>query len=81
MSIATLTSKGQLTLPKEVRDYFHLEPGDKIEFQLAEGAAAMRPLKRSVAEVFGCLSGYVLQPLTLDEMNQSVRQMHQEQGK
>jgi antitoxin PrlF len=32
MSSATVTSKGQITLPSELREEFGLKPGDKIEF-------------------------------------------------
>ena len=33
---ATVTSKGQVTIPKPIRDRLHLEPGDKIDFTLDE---------------------------------------------
>ena len=32
MAISRLTSKGQITLPKEVRDQLGLRPGDEVEF-------------------------------------------------
>ncbi len=32
MAISKLTSKGQITLPKEVRDQLGLRPGDEVEF-------------------------------------------------
>lgn len=32
MTVATISSKGQITIPKAVRDKFSLGPGDKIEF-------------------------------------------------
>jgi len=32
MSAATITSKGQITIPKDIRAMLGLEPGDKVNF-------------------------------------------------
>jgi antitoxin PrlF len=40
--VATVTSKGQITLPKRVREALGLGPGAEVEFEIAEGAAIMR---------------------------------------
>jgi AbrB family looped-hinge helix DNA binding protein len=39
--VATLSSKGQLTVPLEVRRQLGLKQGDKVIFQLAEGEATL----------------------------------------
>jgi AbrB family looped-hinge helix DNA binding protein len=36
MTLATLTSKGQVTIPKQVRDSLRLHTGDKVEFVITE---------------------------------------------
>jgi len=46
MSITKISSKGQITIPKEVRDKLELEPGDRVSVEVAERAAVIRPLKR-----------------------------------
>jgi AbrB family looped-hinge helix DNA binding protein len=56
MVTAIVTSKGQITIPKAVRDELGLHTGDRVEFvvQGREGAV-MKPMTRTVDEVFGCL--------------------------
>ena len=56
MSIATLTSKGQVTIPADVREALCLHSGDRIDFVVdSSGGATVRPLKKTVDEVFGML--------------------------
>ena len=42
--VATMTSKGQVTIPVEVRKQLGLGQGDRVEFTLEDGAAVLRPL-------------------------------------
>ncbi|MCK4558499.1 MAG: type II toxin-antitoxin system PrlF family antitoxin [Calditrichia bacterium] len=52
--VSTLTSKGQLTIPKSIRKRFKLHRGDKIEFIIdREGAIRLVPVKSSVKELKG----------------------------
>ncbi|MDD5674108.1 MAG: AbrB/MazE/SpoVT family DNA-binding domain-containing protein [Chitinivibrionales bacterium] len=57
MSTATITSKGQVTLPKEMRRKLHLEAGEKIDFRVDEemGTATLVPLNKHVGDVFGVM--------------------------
>jgi len=56
MPLATLTSKGQITIPSSVRKKLHLHEGDKIDFSLVgEHEVLMRPVVKDVDTVFGCL--------------------------
>lgn len=44
MSTATLTSKGQMTIPKDIREHLQLKTGDKLHFLIdAEGNVSVRP--------------------------------------
>ena len=52
---STLTSKGQTTLPKAVRDALGLHPGDKIRFLLVGEEVRILPV-RKVSELAGMLS-------------------------
>jgi len=42
---ATVTSKGQITIPLPVRDRLGLKPGDHIQFLFEEGQTVMRPAR------------------------------------
>lgn len=41
---ATVTSKGQVTIPKRVRDQLGLKAGSKVEFVLVKGHAVLEPV-------------------------------------
>ena len=52
--LSTLTSKGQLTIPKSIRKKFKLNKGDKIEFLVdKDGTIRLVPVKYSVKEIKG----------------------------
>lgn len=73
MPTSTMTSKGQITLPKEIRDYLHAKPGIKIDFIIQEnGEIVMKAVNRSVRELEGILAPYVKKPVTLEEMDEAI---------
>jgi antitoxin PrlF len=43
--IATVTSKGQVTIPKAIREFMGIHPKDKIDFVLEENKVILRPVK------------------------------------
>lgn len=52
MAFATVTSKGQTTIPKDVRRAANLKPGDRIHFTvLADGTILARVKNRSVRDI------------------------------
>lgn len=51
MPIATLTSKGQITIPKEVRDALHLAQNDKVAIVVEEGVAVIKPIKGKILDI------------------------------
>lgn len=72
MSGARLTSKGQLTLPKDIRDDLQLEPGDRIEFVKEDGRYVLRARSRSAMELAGILHKPGMEPLTIEEMDAAI---------
>lgn len=73
MAVATMTSKGQLTIPKELRDLLGLKAGDRVEFVPGDdGAVTMRRAKiQSITDLFGILPAGPVPP-TREEMKDVV---------
>lgn len=52
-----MTSKGQLTLPKDIRDALRVGPGDRLQFVLMEdGTCAVLPATWSVQRLRGLIA-------------------------
>lgn len=78
MALATLTSKGQITIPKAVRDSLHLHAGEKIEFVITENnEMLLRPVTKKVDDVFGRLHKPGRKPVSIEEMDAGIRQKMQ----
>ncbi len=57
MAKSRITSKGQVTVPKEVRECLGLRPGDELEFIEQDGVFHLR--KRVDPQVFNKYRGYL----------------------
>ena len=71
MITATLTSKGQLTIPKKVRDALHLAAGDSLVFDLREDGTVVVRKRKDIRDLFGILK--TDKHLTIEEMNEVIR--------
>lgn len=73
MATATITSKGQLTLPKEVRDRLGVHPGDKIDFVFStDGQLVVKPRTIHVEQLFGLLHRKGGKALTLEQIEAGI---------
>jgi len=74
MSLSTLTSKGQITIPKELRESMSLDAGDKIEFIINEqNEVVIKPITKKAIDVFGQLNKYKKdKPVSIEEMNEAI---------
>lgn len=73
MATATITSKGQMTLPKEVRDRLGLHPGDKIDFVFGtDGQLVIKPRTIHVQQLFGLLHRKGEKAATLEEIEAGI---------
>ena len=72
MATATLTGKGQITIPIEVRQALRLDAGDRVEFvEVEQGRFEIVPATRSVTVLKGML-GKPKRTVSIDEMNAAI---------
>ena len=83
MPSAKLTSKGQITVPKEVRECLGLHKGDRVDFRIEnEGLAIMFPASRKVSEVFGMLTQYKKKKIvSIGEMDKNMKKAFKKRRK
>jgi antitoxin PrlF len=71
--IATLTSKGQITLPKEIRDRLRLDAGSLLDFQILEdNTITVRQVQPDARRIRGLLKSPHATPLTVQQMDEAV---------
>jgi AbrB family looped-hinge helix DNA binding protein len=72
MATATLTTKGQITIPAEVRDSLGVDAGDRVEFvKIAPGRYEFIAATRSVTALKG-MFGKPRKPVSIDDMNAAI---------
>jgi AbrB family looped-hinge helix DNA binding protein len=73
MPTATLTTKGQVTIPKEVRDHLGVDTGDRLSFVVQEdGTVLVSPITRHVRELAGLLRRPRRRPISIREMDEGI---------
>ncbi len=73
MAVSTLTSKGQITIPVQVRNALGVDAGDRVEFvEIEKGQFAIVAATRSVRELKGLFRGKRSKPVSIEEMNTAI---------
>jgi antitoxin PrlF len=73
LAAATITSKGQITIPVQVRTALGVDIGDRIEFvEVEKGQFAIVAATRSVRELEGRFQGKRSKPVSIAEMNAAI---------
>ena len=67
---SVVTSKGQTTLPKKVRDALGLQPGDKLRYAVLKKGVLMLKVQ-PIERLFGMLH-YDGPPVTLEDMERGI---------
>jgi len=66
----TMTTKGQVTVPREIRVRLGLKSGDKMAFtMLSDGTVVMRPKTRRLADLAGSLTRPGQPKVAIEDMN------------
>jgi len=73
-AISTLSSKGQVTVPIEVRHRLGLKEGDKVEFVFEDGRTVLRPVRQET-NPFAAYVGVLPAFSSVEEINAWVRDL------
>jgi AbrB family looped-hinge helix DNA binding protein len=72
MAIAAVTSKGQITIPIEVRVKLGIKPGDRVRFiENEKGEIILKPKTGSIMDLEGIVP-WKGKPVTIEEMNETI---------
>ena len=82
MIISTISSKGQITIPKKIREFLKLGTYDKIVFiPLEEGKVLITSKQNPAKSLFGMLKHRRLsKPVSIEEMETSIRERREKRG-
>ena len=74
MPVSVMTTKGQTTIPKKIRDYLKLVPGDKVDFVVEnDGRVLFEPTTSDVAELEGILHRKGMKSVSLSQMKKTIK--------
>ena len=83
MAILSTTSRGQVTIRKEIFQHIGVKPGEKLEIELLPGGEfrgrAVRK-KGKIEDVFGMLAGKTNVKLTIEQINEAIAEAGAEAG-
>jgi bifunctional DNA-binding transcriptional regulator/antitoxin component of YhaV-PrlF toxin-antitoxin module len=83
MAIVSTTSRGQVTLRKEIFQHVGITPGEKLEIELLPGGEFRgRAVRKSgkIEDVFGMLAGKTKVRLTINEINEEIAEAGADAG-
>lgn len=75
MSGATLTSKGQTTIPRDIRQFLKIDTGDRIEFIVKDnGDVVLKPALTEAKQLKGLLKSFAKKrAVSVEEMNRAIK--------
>lgn len=80
--LATVTDKGQVTVPKEIRDRTGIAPGTRLDFEVLEdGTLRVRVLARGADNLFGLLQRPDTAARSIEEMDEGIAAAAEERNR
>jgi antitoxin PrlF len=76
MPSASLTSKGQVTVPKAIRDRLKIATGDRLDFVIEGDRIVLRAAMRDLRSLEGILKRPGQKAVSIDEMNAAIAKFH-----
>lgn len=74
MPAAKLTAKGQITIPKSVREHLECSVGDRIDFQIeGDGSVRLERQTKDFRELRGLLHREGQRAVTVEDMDEAIR--------
>ncbi len=72
--MSRMTSKGQVTIPKRIRDYLGLKPGSEVEFTVVgDGQIGLKTSEKRAKSRFDSIRGTLDLGMTTDEFMRMIR--------
>ncbi len=72
MPTSTLTSRGQTTIPKSIREALQLRPGDRVEFILEDDQVVLRRAGADLTALDGMIDRSDRDPVSIEAMNDAI---------
>jgi antitoxin PrlF len=73
MAKSTVTSKGQVTIPKEIRIVAMIHEGTQLDFQIqSDGKIVMIPVQKNISQLKGIVKSKRKKPVSLAEMKTAI---------
>ncbi len=75
METGTLSSKGQITIPKKIRDFLHVQTAEKLIFiPIEDGKVLITTERKAASSIFGILKHKKKKyPATLEQMDSAIQ--------
>ena len=70
--------KGQIVLPKDIREYLSLRPGNSVSFEVSDGSVVIKPVRtgRDFVEYFCKTSKKLKKPLNMKDLKADIEGQH-----